>query len=574
MRLKNIVRGPHGLGGSLLALSFTLAGCTGMVSGDPMAMGSSGAGSGAPDAHAGNGNGGGGPPSGPVDPGFTKMRLLNIDEYNATVKDVLGTALQPASAAADWRFGQSEDFDNIADSLSVSDKQVGQYFQAAQDIAADVFKSDALRGRIVTCSVADDSACVTSIINATGLRVLRRPLLDTEVAAYAKAYAFARANGEDHNGSIEHVLTAMLTGPEFLYRMEFDGAETGVHPVSGYELASRLSYFLWSSAPDDALLAAAATLSDEAVLSTTVERLLADQKSERFISNFAGQWLGARKALQHPVKSDVYPKWNPQVAAAASAEITSYFTDFLRSDRPWTDFMKADINFVNAPLAEFYGMPNPTGEGTQRVEYTGDGRKGFLGLVGFLAETSVDRRSAPTIRGKFVLLNFLCSPTPPAPATAGKLEDKGDPTNQNIREVLKAHRVMVSCGGCHNVMDPFGLALENYDGIGQLRTKYPNGDTVDISTELPVSDSFPEGLKFSGMDGAQDAIARDPRFKDCLSQKLLTFGLGRALDKEDKKSALKITAAADKDGITIKKAVRALALSEPFRVRNAAKAAQ
>lgn len=569
MRLKNIVRGPHGLGTSLLALSFALAGCTGMVSGNQM----DGAGAASNGGGAGSGSTGGGPPGAAPDPGFTQMRLLNISEYNSTVTDVLGTTLQPASTAANWRHGESEGFDNIAASLSLSDAQIQLYLQAAQDLSDAVFASEALRARVVTCAVADDTACVNGIINRTGLRLLRRPLLESEVTTYAKAYTFARSKNEDHNGAIKHVLWSMLASAEFLYRMEFDGAEAGKHPVSGYELASRLSYFLWSSAPDDALLAAAPTLSDDAVLSATVDRLLADAKSARFIDNFAGQWLGVRRALEHPVAADIYPAWNRQIATAAAGEMSAYFTEFLRNDRPWQEFMTADVNFVNAPLAAFYGIPNITGDALQRVEYAGDERKGYLGLVGFLAESSVDRRSSPTLRGKAVLDSLLCDPPPPAPGDAGKLEDTGDPTNLNIRDALAAHRVRVNCGACHNAMDPFGLALENYDGIGKPRTTYPNGEPIDISTELPKSTSFPDGLKFTGMAGAQDAIVKDPRFTVCLTRKLFTFGLGRKLTEDDIASSKLLTAQAGQ-GITIKQAIRTLALAEPFRFRNAAKAAQ
>ena len=560
-----------------LALAGLAAGCTGVVSTTPNPGGNAGSGSTGATAGGsagGTGNAGGGMslPSGPLDPGVGEMHRLNTVEYNATVADVLGTQLQPATA--NWRAGGLDTFDNIASQLGVDDNQYLLYLDAAEALANDVFASDALRARIVTCTTSDDAACVSSIVSKTGLRVFRRPLLEAELSTYGKAYKSARAMGDDHAASLKQVLWSMLASAEFLYRMEFDGAETGKHPISGYELASRLSYFLWSSAPDDALLAAASTLNTDDALSRSVDRLLIDSKSSRFVKNFAGQWLGARKVQSHPAAPDVYGAWTPEVANAASAEMLAYFDEFLRNDRPWLDFLKADVNFVNAALAPLYGMPNISGTALQRVESPTDNRAGFMGLAGFLAVTSVDRRSAPTLRGKFVLLNLLCSPTPPAPPTAGKLEDKGDPTKLNIRDVLAKHRAAPGCGSCHNIMDPFGLALENYDGIGQLRAVYPNGTSIDPSTELPKSASFPAGIQFSGLSGAQDAISSDPRFKECITQKLISYGIGRSLSEDDKKSATLISAKAAEGGLTIKKVIRSIALAEPFRYRNAADAAK
>jgi hypothetical protein len=499
------------------------------------------------------------------------MHRLNTAEYNATVADTLGTKLQPATA--NWRGGEIDGFDNIASVLGVNDDQVGLYVDAAETLANDVMANDATKAKVLTCATTDDLACVKTIIQQTGLRLFRRPILDAEVTTYTKAYKAARAQGEDHAASIKNVLWSLLSSAEFLYRMEYDNGVKTKHPVSGYELASRLSYFLWSSAPDDALLTAAPTLTTDAAVNSTVDRLLADTKSQRFVSNFAGQWLGARNVVPHPVDTKVtYPKWTPDVALAASQEMYSFFDEFLRKNLPWTNFLSTDLNFVNAPLAGIYGMTDVTGTATVRKENVADNRAGFMGLVGFLAVSSVDRRSSPTIRGKWVLVNLLCSPPPPPPADVKKLDANGaTPDTGNVRAVLEAHRAAPACSACHSVMDPFGLALEQYDGIGQFRTTYPDKSAIDPSTELPKSSSFPDGLKFSGLKGAEDTVAADPRFKTCISEKLYTYGLGRSLSAEDKANAATISKNWQTAGdLSVSKLMHGLALSEAFRNRTPA----
>ena len=557
---------------SVLALGVSLAGCTGMVgsdgAGQPMNNnpGSGGAGSaGGPAGGAGiPGNTGG---AAALIPGTALMHRLNTAEYNATVTDVLGTKLLPATA--NWRGGEIEGFDNIAAVLGIDADQYGLYVDAAEAIANDVFASDALRSKVVTCTTTDDMACITTIINQTGLRVFRRPVVDAELAAYTKVYKAARAQGEDHTSSVKHVLWSLLSSAQFLYRIEFDGGVATKHLVTGYELASRLSYFLWSSAPDDAMLAAAEQLNTDTAIASTVDRMLADQKSSRFVTNFAGQWLGARNVPTTAWDKGIYPTWSTDVANAASTEMLQYFDEFLRKNLPWTDFLKADINFVNAPLATFYGIPGVTGTEATRTVYTADTRQGFLGLVGFLKNSSVAARSSPTLRGKWLLINFLCAPPGTPPPTAGKLEDNGGhPEAANVRAVLEAHRASPACSGCHSLMDPFGLALEKYDGIGKLRSVYPDKSAINDMTELPMSTSFPNGVKFAGLDGAEATVGSDPRFKSCIAEKLYTYGLGRTLSTEDVSNARAVSKQwQDAGDLSIGKLLHALTVADAFRSR-------
>lgn len=554
---------------SALAMSVALAGCTGMVSGSdgdsPMSQNG-----GASAGGAGPGGSGSTPGAGtgsvPSTPGLDLMHRLNTAEYNATVSDMLGTKLQPADG--NWRGGEVEGFDNIAAVLGVDDAQYDRYLDAAQKIADDVFASADLKAKVLTCTTQDDMACVKTIIQQTGLRLFRRPVTDTEVTTYSKVYTTVRAQGDDHSSSVKHVLWSLLISAEFLYRIEYDNGVTTKHPVSGYELASRLSYFLWSSAPDDALLAAAPQLTSDAAITAQVDRLLADPaKSGRFTANFAGQWLGARQIVPHAVDLETYPKWSTGIANAAANEVYSYFNEFLRSETPWSQFLSKDVNFVDASLAGLYGMTGITGTTAQRVEYTSDARKGFMSLVGFLALSSKDRRSSPTLRGKWALSFLLCAPPQPPPAGVPELDTHDGPAVTGVREKLEAHRASPACKACHSSLDPIGLALEQYDGIGVYRDKYLDGTSINPATELPKSDAFPNGLQFSGLDGAQQAVASDPRFQTCITEKLYTYGLGRALSTEDKANSAAITKTWQAGTPSVGKLLHTLAVSEPFRNR-------
>ncbi len=506
----------------------------------------------------------------PIDPGRVEMHRLNTAEYNATVQDALGTTLAPATSS--WRGGELGGFDNMASVLGVDADQYGRYFEAAEALTKDVFGNAGLAGRFLTCAATDDQGCVSSILSTAGLQIFRRPLTPAEITTYSKVYTAARGQGDDHTASARLMVQALLASAEFLYRIEVDPNPTsaGKHPVTPYELASRLSYFLWSSAPDDQLYAAAAngTLANDGILDQAVDYMLGSPKSNRLVSNFAGQWLGARRVIDHPTAPDVYPDWNPQIAAAAAEEMYLYFNEFLRSGRTWLDFMKADVNFVNAPLAQYYGLPAPA-SGTVRMENTADNRAGFAGLVGFLAMSSPDRRTAPTLRGKWLLLNLMCTHPPDPPPNVPQLEDKGDTSMLNIRTVLEAHRANPACAACHNLFDPFGLALEQYDGIGKFRTTYPDGSTINPATELVASETYPSGLQFSGLSGAADAVSQNPKFATCISEKLLTYSLGRLLAETDMPYLEVVNEAWLKPGTTpsIPSLIKGLVKTETFRFR-------
>ena len=520
----------------------------------------------------GGGTGGNGPiggaggagPLGPgVDPGTIGLHRLNTVEYNNTISDVLGTKLAPASSS--WLGGEIGGFDNIASVLDVDEAQFQRYFDAAGTVADDVFAAADLKARVMTCAT-EDAACVQNIINTNGKRLFRRPLSPEEVTTFNKVYTAARGLGETHEGGVKQVLRTFLSSAEFLFRMEFDPKPNTLekHPLNAWELASRVSYFLWSSAPDDMLLAAAAdnSLLQDAKLRATVDRLLADPaKSNRFVENFVGQWLGARKLPDHAVDPKIFPDWSPALASSLTKEMYAYFTDFLKSDRSWLEFMKADVNFVDTAVAKLYGVPGGT-TAMQRMEITTDKRLGFAGLGGFLSLSSLGTRTAPTLRGRWVLSNLLCQEPPPPPKDVPDLGGVGglDPT-KNIRVALEAHRANPTCAGCHRNFDGYGLALENFDGIGKFRATYADGSAIDASADI-------DGVAFTGIQGLADTVSKDPRFSQCIAQFMFKYGLGRLTTAPDDPYLAKINEEWLKGTPSIRRLVQSLVLAETFRSRH------
>jgi hypothetical protein len=497
------------------------------------------------------------------------MHRLNTVEYNATIGDVLGTTLQPANA--NWRGGEFAGFDNMASVLGVDEAQYDRYFKAAKTLATEVFASDEIRARFVSCDL-NEPACVRTSIETAALRLFRRPLARDEVATYQRVYDAALALGDAPTAALELAFQALLSSAEFLYRIEVDPQpqSTEAHPLSGFELASRLSYFLWSSAPDPALLRVAAdgSLLEPSTLSAVVDRMLDDPKSERFIANFAGQWLGARQVISHPVASKLYA-WSPEVARAAGDEMLLYFSEFLRNDRSWFEFPSADVNYVDGWLSALYGMPTPD-KSPARVEFKSDRRAGFFGLAGFLALTSFDRRTSPSLRGRWIAGNLLCMKPPDPRPDVPKLEAGGEDSSVlSVRELLERHREDATCAACHALFDPYGLALEEYDAIGQYRAVYADGTRVDASAALPPSQAHPEGRAFVGLEGLASVIAGDPQFGKCLAQKLLTYGLGRPVTSTDEPYLQQAHRDWSAPGQvpSIRRLIRTLVLTVPFRFR-------
>ncbi|HEY0712478.1 MAG TPA: DUF1592 domain-containing protein, partial [Polyangia bacterium] len=415
---------------------------------------------------------------------------------------------------------------------------------------------------------ANDTKCLTDIVKAFGLRAYRRPLRDDEVAALTKVGTDALALGEDFNGAIRQVVNAALVSLPFLYRIEMDPDPASKTPrrLNAYELASRLSYLQWSTMPDGELftLAGNGELLKDDVLDKQIDRMLADRRASEFLNNFAGQWLGLRDLAGHQVEKSAFPDWDEPLREAMLSEGHAYFDEFLRGDKKLDEFFTADINFVDAKLSKLYGINN-SATGITKVTHTGDQRVGFLGLASFLTHTSFSYRTAPTLRGVWVMENLLCEHIPPVPNDVPELDSPAAPAmmnqNQNVRARLAEHRKDPSCAGCHALLDPIGLGLENFDAIGRYRETYPNGDRVDASGEMP------DGSKFNGLPSLAALLGKDKRFIDCASEKLLTYALSRELGDADKPHLTKIRDEWKKQGLGARNLLKAIVLSDTFRFR-------
>ncbi|MEO5767713.1 MAG: DUF1592 domain-containing protein, partial [Polyangia bacterium] len=459
----------------------------------------------------------------PRDAGRVTMRKLNNVEYNNTVRDLLGTVQQPATMFLNDapEFG----FDNNADMLQVSPTQAGLYEQAAEALAAEAL-SPAKRAALVTCDLATGETCQRTIITSFGAKAYRRPLTAAEVTGFLGLMSSARTAGATADEALRTVVQAFLLSPHFLHRVELDQdpASLVAHPVSPYEAASRLSYLIYRSMPDAPLFTAAAAgkLSTPEELQAQVTRMLAEAKGGGFAADFSTQWLGARSLEKIQFDATLFPKFNPGLAAAMKGEISAFFDDFVKQNRPVDDLLTADFTYLDDTLAQHYGLP-PVGSTTlKRTTLNTPQRGGLLMMAGTLAVTSYATRTSLVKRGAWVLGQLLCS-EPPAPPVDVPGFPEGVTTGTQ-REILAMHRTNPSCGACHVVMDNLGIALENYDAIGAWRTTDKSGAVIDPRGELPNG-----GATFSGGGEMAKVVAADPRFRSCVARKLLSYALGRTL---------------------------------------------
>jgi hypothetical protein len=520
---------------------------------------------------------GGTPPPEPGEPvpppnadvGRVGLHRLNNQEYANTIHDLLGVSYPaPQNFVGDEK---GPDFDNDAESLIVTDVRYEQYFVAADAIATQAFADAGLKARVLTCApaTATDTTCTKQIISRFGLRAWRRPLETAEIDRLAKVAADAQSLGEDFAGSIRQVVTVMLAVPQFLFRIEGDPnpGSAARHALTPYELASRLSYLTWSTMPDDALFARAASgeLLRDDVLASELDRLLTDARGARFTESFAGQWLGIRAAAAHQVEPTAFPDYDPALRDALVGEALAYFQHFVTTDRDLGTFFTSDLNFVNARLARHYGMPAVTGDALVKVEDTSDERQGFMGLGAFLTQSSFSYRTAPTLRGRWVLENMLCTTIPPPMFQVPKIDNEkpADPASQNLNVAarLAEHRDNDDCRGCHMILDPIGIGLENFDAIGRYRTTYADGAAVDASGKMP------SGEPFNGLRQLNQIVAKDRRFFDCTSNKALSYALGRAVTDADKPFLEQIRYRWRHQGTSVRALLKSVVASDPFRYR-------
>ncbi|MBN1240472.1 MAG: DUF1592 domain-containing protein, partial [Gammaproteobacteria bacterium] len=417
---------------------------------------------------------------------------------------------------------------------------------------------------------AAGDACAETILTRLARRAYRRPVTDHDVAALLDFYAQGRDEG-GFDAGIALALKRLLVSPEFLFRVERDpeGLPPGTpYQITPVELASRLSFFLWSSIPDDELLAAAVDgrLDDDGEIEAQVRRMLADPKAGAFVENFAGQWLFLRNLdATVPVQS-YFPDFDDTLRQALRRETELFFGSIVREDRSALDLLRADYTFLNERLAKHYGVPGIKGARFRRVQLAADDpRRGLLGHGSILAVTSYPDRTSPVVRGKWILENLLGTPPPaPPPDVPGLVATDGAGTPLSMRERLAAHRSNPNCAACHALMDPLGFALENFDAIGRWRTVGDAGEPIDASGELP------DGTPFEGIDGLRRALLSSDLFLQTMTEKLMTYALGRGIEHYDLPTVRRIVREAGRQDDRFSAFVLGVVDSPAFRMRRTA----
>ena len=426
------------------------------------------------------------------------------------------------------------------------------------------------RRRIFVCrptSTENEEPCARRILSTLAHRAYRRPLTDDDMGTLLGFYRIGREAG-DFDAGIGAALERILLGPEFLFRVERDPADVApgaAYDISDLELASRLSFFLWSSIPDDQLLDVAekGTLKNPVVLEQQVRRMLADPRSKALANNFGGQWLQLRNLRGVTPDPEVFPYFDENLREAFHQETKLLFESITREDRSVLDLLNADYTFLNERLARHYGIPNVYGTHFRRVKLADENRRGLLGQGSILTVTSYANRTAPTLRGKWVLDNLLGAPPPPPPADVPSLKTTPDSDGKipTVREQMEQHRADPACAVCHRQMDPLGFALENFDAIGRWRI-------TDAKTPIDSSGVLPDGSQFRGPAELRKLLVSKPeQFGITVTEKLLTYALGRGLEYSDAPVVRQITREAAPNGYRWSSIILGIVRSIPFQMR-------
>jgi hypothetical protein len=426
------------------------------------------------------------------------------------------------------------------------------------------------RARLFVChpaAVGEEEGCARRILSTVMRRAYRRPVNAADVDVPLRFYREGRREGGFENG-VEMALRAVLVSPEFLFRVEQDPA--GVAPKTAYkvadlDLASRLSFFLWSSIPDDELLdaAVAGKLKSPAEVERQTRRMLADPRSRALVNNFADQWLYLRNLASASPDMRVFAGFDDNLRQAFRTETEMFFESVMRDDRSILDLLRADYTFLNERLAKHYGIPNVYGSRFRRVNLDhGAVRGGLLRQGSILTVTSYATRTSPVIRGKWILANLLGVPPPPPPANVPALKEQASISDTaSMRERLEEHRKNPACAGCHKLMDPIGFALENYDGVGRWRTA-ENGKPIDTAGVLP------DGTKIAGVADLEKALlARPELFATTYTEKLLTYALGRGVEYYDAPAVRSIVRQAAAKQYKFSSFILGIVNSTPFEMR-------
>ena len=444
-----------------------------------------------------------------------------------------------------------------------------QTFTVTGPFNADGTGDTASRREIFTCrptSSRRERDCATQILSRLARRAYRQPVSKAELEPILGFYDAARKKGTFENG-IQRGLERILASPRFAFRVEHDpdSVTPGTpYRISDVELASRLSFFLWSSIPDDTLLdvASRGRLKDPAVLEQQVRRMLADPRSSALVENFAGQWLQLRNVRSVLPNSDEFPDFDDNLRQAFRRETELLFESIIREDRNVLDLLRADYTFVNERLARHYGIPGIYGSRFRRVPVTDEARKGLLGKGSMLAVTSHAERTSPVLRGKWVLENIVGLPVPPPPPDVPQLKPAEEGQKpKTLREQMAEHRTNPTCATCHKVMDPVGLSLENFDAVGAWRTQEA-GSPIDVSGQLA------DGRPVNGVVTLRQAILDRPElFVGTMTEKLMIYALGRGVSAEDMPEVRRVLREASAHDYRFSSLVLGIVKSVPFQMR-------
>jgi Protein of unknown function (DUF1592)/Protein of unknown function (DUF1588)/Protein of unknown function (DUF1587)/Protein of unknown function (DUF1585)/Protein of unknown function (DUF1595) len=500
------------------------------------------------------------------DPGRPAVRRLNRIEYDNSIRDLFGMELSPAEGFSPD--GSSYGFDTIADALSISPVMVEQYYDAAGKVLDAVFKDRKAMATVFIKQAGpgvDARLAAREVLAAFAARAYRKPVPDDHLEQLLGIYDAASTAKRPFNLSVRAAMHAVLISPRFLIRIEDqDEKATGAYRVGSYDMASRLSYFLWSSPPDAELLKLAAEnqLQDPAVIEAQTRRMLKDPKSRALAENFAGQWLQVRGLADHQPDAKRFPQFTPTLREAMLQEANLFISELIRYDRPVIDLIDANYTFLNEELAKHYGIDGVKGERMQRVALTDRRRGGVVTMGAVLTITADPARTNIPRRGNYVMGTILGVPPPPPPPDVPQLaEAKNETSGKTLRQLLELHRKNPECASCHAKTDPLGFGLENYDATGRWRDQ-DEGLAIDASGVLPSGESFNGPLEMKKI-----LLDRKQAFARALTESLLIYALGRGLQRDDECVVKEALAALEKDSWRMSSLVTTIVRSYPFTHR-------
>jgi len=512
-----------------------------------------------------------------IDPGPLPVRRLTRDEYDRTLRDLLGVDFQSGEVVGmpDDGDGSGSSFSNLAEALILPPVLMEKYFAAADKVLDRVFEQPRHKQDRETLLFArpgldlSDREAARRVIARFLRLAYRRPVVEAEIARYLTLFDRSKALGASFEESVRRVVKTALISPHFLFRIERDRPDSkeAIDKISDHELAVRLSYFLWARMPDATLdaLADQGKLSDPAILEAQVRRMLTNPKARALTDHFAEPWLQIGKLARARPSTEFFPTFTGNLRRSLRDETVTFFDQIRKEDRSILELLDADYAYLNQDLAQHYEIPGVEGPELRRVALPpGSHRGGLLGMGSVLALTSHTDRTSPTLRGKYILEVLFGTPPPPPPADAGKLpEEKAKPGEEpkTFREQMARHARQLDCAGCHAKIDPLGYGLENYDAVGRWRSEQ-GGKSLDATGNLPGGESF------DGADALKRIIlARKGDFERNMAERLLAYALGREIQGDDECALRKIQSDLDREGHRFSTLILGVVRSVPFQYR-------